>query len=58
MCNQCIEQCAIYTFVPVGPTCNGPLGPISLFWLILRSSVKGGIYQGVLRMLAVPGTRP
>jgi len=26
MRNQCMEQCAIYTFLPVGPTWNG------LFW--------------------------
>ena len=35
MRNQCIEQCAIYTILPVGPTWDGVSGPIIPFWLFL-----------------------
>jgi len=41
MCNECMEQCAIYTFLPVGPTWDGLSGPIFPFLAILGSSVKG-----------------
>jgi len=58
MRNECMEQCAIYTFLPVGPTWDGLSGPIFPFWLFLDPVLEGGIYQGVLRMLAVFGTRP
>jgi len=43
MRNQCIEQCAIYIFLIVGPTWDGPLGPISPFWLFLDPMLKGEI---------------
>ena len=42
MRNQCIEQCAIYTILPVGPTCNGLSGPIIPFLAILGSSASWG----------------
>jgi len=35
MCNECMGQCAIYTFLPVGPTWDGLSGPIFPFWLFL-----------------------
>jgi len=39
MCNQCIEQCAIYTFLSVGPTWDGLFGPIFCFWWFLDPMV-------------------
>jgi len=57
MRNQCMEQCAIYTFF----TCGSYLG--WAFWLnisflaILGSSVERGNYQEILQWLAVFGTR-
>jgi len=42
----------------VGPTYDGPFGPNISLLVILGSSVREGIYQRVLRMLAVLGIRP
>jgi len=39
MRNQCMEKCAIYTFLPVGPTWNGLSGPTFPFLAILGCSV-------------------
>jgi len=40
MRNQCMEQCAIYTILPVGPTWDGLSGPIIPFLAILGSSAS------------------
>jgi len=48
MRNQCIEQCAIYTILPVGPTWDGLSGPIIPFLAILGSSASWGNYQRIL----------
>jgi len=66
MRNQCMEQCAIYTILPVGPTWNGLSGPIIPFLAILGSSVLGrklrkdpsgvyGIRYSVMRIFGVSG---
>ena len=52
MRNQCMEQCAIYTISPVGPTWNGLSGPIIPFWLfldpvLLREEITKGSFGGL-----------
>ena len=42
MRNQCIEQCAIYTILPVDPTWDGLSGPIIPFLAVLGSSASWG----------------
>ena len=51
MRNQCMEQCAIYTILPVGPTWDGLSGPIIPFWLfldpvLLRGEITRGSFGG------------
>ena len=57
MRNQCMEQCAIYSFLPVGPTYDGLSGPTFPFLAILGSSAWKGNYQGVLQGEPVLGIR-
>jgi len=45
-----MEQCAIYTFLPVGPTWDGPLGPIFPFWLFLDPVLRGEITKRFFRV--------
>jgi len=49
MRNQCMEQCAIYTFFLVGPTWDGLSSPIFPFWLFLDPVLRGEITKRSFR---------
>ena len=57
MRNQCMEQCAIYTFFTCESYLGWAFGPNIPFLAILVSNAEGRNYQEVLQGLAVFGTR-